>query len=322
MGNDLASIYRAPNKIDNYDTIVLIGRIVTSVFSLVYIPILLVFFSRAFTRVKVIQLQLIIISILHSFTFLLKGTSTQEFLCITKGMVNLLPYFSTITTETVIVYVALDLVWNQKDQRITISFFFRTFFFSLGIPLIYWIINVYLFYGPYADYNHPCWFNGLTTIIIFFNCCFVSFGINLGYLILSIIRMNKFIARYGKDEICVAFKKKLYIYLIWSLICFIFFLLKVIGFSIEYKGYVIRNFLLILVKYLFEVIRGPIYVVIYCYTKNTMSNFWTLLTCNRQKRNITITNSTIIKSDKEVALSESLNDGESNQDSNVNSTLY
>ena len=86
MGNDLASIYRAPNKIDNYDTIVLIGRIVTSVFSLVYIPILLVFFSRAFTRVKVIQLQLIIISILHSFTFLFKGTSTQEFLCITKGI--------------------------------------------------------------------------------------------------------------------------------------------------------------------------------------------------------------------------------------------
>ncbi len=107
-----------PSKIDNYDTIVVIGIIVTSVSSLVYIPILFVFFSKSFTRIKVIQIQLILVSILHSITFLYKGSSTQEFLCLTKGMLNLLPYFSTITTETVIVYVALDLVWHQKDQKI------------------------------------------------------------------------------------------------------------------------------------------------------------------------------------------------------------
>ena len=236
-------------------------------------------------------------------------------------MLNLLPYFSTITTETVIVYVALDLVWHQKDQKITLSFFF-----SLGIPPIHWTINIYLFKGPYLDHNHPCWIHGLETIIVFFVCCFVSFGINLGYLVLSIIRMNKFIAQYGEDEICSAFKKKLYIYLIWSLICFFFFLIKVIGFTIEYRNNVIRNFTIILVKYLFEIIRGPIYVIIYCYTNNTMSNFWTIVKCNRQKRTNTSNNTintNLYKSDKEVALSLSLNEGDNiPEDSNLNSTLY
>ena len=65
-----------PSKIDNYDTIVVIGIIVTSVSSLVYIPILFVSFSKSFTRIKVIQIQLILVSILHSITFLYKGSST------------------------------------------------------------------------------------------------------------------------------------------------------------------------------------------------------------------------------------------------------
>ena len=121
-------------------------------------------------------------------------------------------------------------------------------------------------------------------------------------------------------------QKKLDIYLIWSLICFFFFLIKVIGFTIEYRNNVIRNFTIILVKYLFEIIRGPIYVIIYCYTNNTMRNFWTIVKCNRQKRTNTSNNTintNLYKSDKEVALSLSLNEGDNiPEDSNLNSTVY
>ena len=117
-------------------------------------------------------------------------------------------------------------------------------------------------------------------------------------------------------------QKKLDIYLIWSLICFFFFLIKVIGFTIEYRNNVIRNFTIILVKYLFEIIRGPIYVIIYCYTNNTMRNFWTIVKCNRQKRTNTSNNTintNLYKSDKEVALSVSLNEGDNiPEDSNLN----
>ena len=66
-----------PSQIDNYDTIVVIGIIVTSVSSLVYIPILFVFFSKSFTRIKVIQIQLILVS---NYIFIQRFFDTRVFM--------------------------------------------------------------------------------------------------------------------------------------------------------------------------------------------------------------------------------------------------
>lgn len=77
MGNFLFPNYiTRVYKNDNYDTIVFIGQIVTGITSLVYIPILFVFFSSKFTRIKVIQLELLISGIFHNITFIVKGQST------------------------------------------------------------------------------------------------------------------------------------------------------------------------------------------------------------------------------------------------------
>ena len=147
MGNAYDSYMNSRiSKVDNYETIINVSRIISGLSLFVYIPIIVVFFFSPKTRVKVIQIQLIIASMFHNFTYFLQGTSTQEYLCITKGMVNLLPFFTTITTGTVIVYVALGIVWRPKEQEVTCGFFMKTFVFTWGIPLVYWLYNVWFYY--------------------------------------------------------------------------------------------------------------------------------------------------------------------------------
>lgn len=95
--------------------------------------------------------------------------------------------------------------------------------------------------------------------------------------------MNSFIKKYGEDIISLLFKKKLITILIWSMICFANFIIKFTCFIYEDGGGVIRDFKAILCKYIFETLCGPIYVIIYCHTKNTLPTFFKILLCKKEK---------------------------------------
>ena len=271
------------SKVDNYETILKVSRIISGLSFFVYIPIIVVFFFSQKTRIKVIQIQLILASIFHSCTYFLRGKSTKEYLCITKGMLNLLPFFATITTGTVIVYVALGIVWRPNEQKVNCGFFLKTFIFTWGIPLVYWVFIAWEFYVKNLDYNHPCWINQPRAVVLFFVCCFTSSGANIIYLFISIIKMNKFIKKYGSDSISVLFRRKLIIIIIWSILCFAAIIIRFVFYFVELNGNVQRSFGMILAKYIFESICGPMYVVIYCYTRNTLKTFIEIITCKRKE---------------------------------------
>ena len=302
------------SKVDNYETIINVSRIISGLSLFVYIPIIVVFFFSPKTRVKVIQIQLIIASMFHNFTYFLRGTSTQEYLCITKGMLNLLPFFTTITTGTVIVYVALGIVWRPKEQEVTCGFFMKTFVFTWGIPLVYLLYYGWFFYFKERDYNHPCWINDRVAVVIFFVCCFLSFGANVIYLLISIAKMNQFIKQYGSDTISALLRRKLIVISIWSIICFAVFIMRFVYYFVELSGSVIRDFGTILGKYIFESISGPMYVIIYCYTRNTLKTFFEKISC---KRNISHKGDSIeeieCQNNSDVLLDESID---------LNTTLY
>ena len=159
MGNtsySFVNLFKEP-KVEGYNTIFTVSFIISAASFIVYLPILFLFLKTPFTRIKVAQLELIISSILQNITFFYKGGNTQEFLCITKGPINLLVYFSTILSSTVIVYIAYDNIWHPNNKKITFCFVSIVTFFSIGIPFIFFIITNILTYYIEIDYNHPCW---------------------------------------------------------------------------------------------------------------------------------------------------------------------
>ena len=67
MGNAFDSYMNSRiSKVDNYETIINVSQIISGLSLFVYIPIIVVFFFSPKTRVKVIQIQLIIASMFHT----------------------------------------------------------------------------------------------------------------------------------------------------------------------------------------------------------------------------------------------------------------
>ena len=287
MGNtnfSYVNIFKEP-KVDGYNTIFTVSFIISASSFIVYLPILFLFLKTPFTRIKVAQLELIISSILQNITLFYKGGNTQEYLCITKGPLNLILYFSTILSSTVIVYIAFQNIWNPNDKKITCCFISSVTFFSLGIPFLFFIISIIMSDYIEIDYNHPCWIHNVYIIGVFFVLCYLSLGINLVYIIISIIRMNKYINQYKEDKIGLLFRRRLTKFLIWTIFCILVFIHKFSMFFYEFHNNVMRNFYEILLKSVIESTNGPLYVIIYCYTHKTFSQIKELLCKKKVKDN-------------------------------------
>ena len=164
-----------------------------------------------------------------------------------------------------------------------LRFFYENFCFYVGYSSCLFICNVWFFYIKQRDYNHPCWMSDRVAVVIFFVCCFLSFGANVIYLLISIAKMNQFIKQYGSDTISALLRRKLIVISIWSIICFAVFIMRFVYYFVEFYGSVIRDFGTILGKYIFESISGPMYVIIYCYTRNTLKTFLEIITCKRKE---------------------------------------
>ena len=112
------------------------------------------------------------------------------------------------------------------------------------------------------DYNHPCWIHNVYIIGVFFVLCYLSLGINLVCIIISIIRMNKYINQYKEDKIGLLFRRRLTKFLIWTIFCILVFIHKFSMFFYEFHNNVMRNFYEILLKSVIESTNGPLYVII------------------------------------------------------------
>ena len=281
MGNVFNSNYDW-SKIDNADTVFLIGKIISGISFIVYIPILIVFLSKPLTRIKVIQYELIFCSIGQSISYLMKPLNNQEYLCITKGPFNVLTHFILIALSTVIVYVAYSTIQNPNNNRITWPFVLAVTAIGQGIPIMYLLIHLILFEYFYFDYNHPCKIHHIRAVILFFSMSYIFFIINIGYVIKTILGINQFIKDYPEETIGVLFKKRLVKYLIWTLWIFVVFIIKFVFYFFEYNQNVIRNFPHMLAKYIVETTSGALYVLIYCYTHNTLNKLFSL--CKKKKK--------------------------------------
>lgn len=271
------------SKVESMDTIIKISSIITGVSFIFYLPILVIYIfgRKQFTRIKFLNLQLVIASIIQGATFFYQGFNTQEYLCIVKGPFNLIPYFCIISTSTLIVYVAYKLIWNPSGEKVNAKFLIGSLIISWGIPVFFTLSTILLSYLLISDYNHPCWITNISSISCFFILCFLSFGIGIGYLAVSIIKLNRYLKQYGNDELCLKFKKRLYRYLGLIIFTFLVFLHKLIAFIAEYNHYFIRDFLPILFKYIIETINGPLYVLIYCYNEEIWNSIKEFMLCRK-----------------------------------------
>ena len=275
MGNLFEGNYKE-SKIDNAETVLLISRIISGISMLIYLPILILIFKNKFSRLKVVQLQLLFSSFWQSFTYFTKPMNSQEYLCITKGPFNILAHLAEIATSTVIVYVAYNSINYPNNNKVSCSFIFSTIGVGSGIPLLYFITHIIIFETLDMDYNHPCKFHHIGAAGIFFALSYIFYVINIGYLVISIIGMNKFIKSYPEEKVGLLFRRRLVKYLIWTSWNLIIFIGKFILFEFEYHNSVFRGFVNILLKYIIESTSGPIYVIIYCYTHNTLKEFFSL----------------------------------------------
>lgn len=275
MGNLFEGNYKE-SKIDNAETVFLISRIISGISMLIYIPILILIFKNKFSRLKVVQLQLLFCSFWQSITYFTKPMNSQEYLCITKGPFNILAHLAEIATSTVIVYVAYNSINYPNNNNVSCSFIFSTIGVGSGIPLLYFITHIIIFEILDTDYNHPCQFHHIGAAGIFFALSYIFYVINIGYLVISIIGMNKFIKSYPEEKVGLLFRRRLVKYLIWTSWNLIIFIAKFIMFEFEYHNSVFRGFVTILLKYIIESTSGPIYVIIYCYTHNTLKEFFSL----------------------------------------------
>ena len=275
MGNLFESNYKE-SKINNAETIFLISWIISGISMLIYLPILILIFRNKFSRLKIVQLQLLFSSFWQSFTYFTKPLNSQEYLCITKGPFNILAYLADIATSTVIVNVAYNSIHYPNNNKISCPFLFAVFGVGYGLPLVYFIIVIIFFEIVDKDYNHPCKLHQSWAVASFFVLCYICYIINIGYLVKSIIGMNKFIRDYPEEKVGVLFRRRLSKYLIWTSWNFLEFINKFILFELESHGFVFREFGIILLKYIIESTSGPLYVIIYCYTHNTMKEFFSL----------------------------------------------
>lgn len=274
------------SKVESMDTIIKISSIITGVSFIIYLPILVIYIfgPKRFTRIKFLNLQLVIASIIQGATFFYQGYNTQEYLCIVKGPFNLIPYFCIISTSTLIVYVAYKLIWNPSGEKVNAKFLFWSLIISWGIPILFTLSTIVLSLLFKSDYNHPCWIANIISVSCFYIWCFLYFGIGISYLVISIIKLNRYLKQYGNDELCLKFKKRLYRYLVLMIFTFLDFLHKLMGFIAEYHHNFIRDFLPILFKYIIETINGPLYVLIYCYNEEIWNSIKEFILC-RKKNN-------------------------------------
>ena len=287
----MGSIPDRPVKIENYNTILMISSIISGCAYFIYLPIIVTYLccKGTFNRLKVLQFQLVISAMLQSLTYFYQGYSTQEYLCISKGPLNFFLYFCNLTTATLIVFISYNQIWNPNSKSLSCSFILSELLFSWGIPLIYTILVTLITFGFLKDYNHPCWIHDKYSVIIYFSLSFIYNIIAIGYLILSIYRLGKYIKKYGNNELTSKFLLRLIKYLIFMILCFFLFVHRFSMYLVELNGKVIREFWIILLKYIIESLGAPLYVIIYCYTRDVMNSL--RCCCFKDRSSSTKTNS-------------------------------
>ena len=254
-----------PVKIDNYNVILLSSSIISGCTFCIYIPIIVLYLCKGtFNRLKILQFQLVISAMIQSSTYFYPAYNTQAYLCISKGSFNLFVYFCNLTTATLIVYVSYNQIWNPNSKSLSYSFIISELLFSWGIPFLYSAIVTSISFLFLSDYNHPCLIHDLCSVIEYFSLSFIYNSIAIGYLVLSIYRLGKYISKYGKDELTSKFSMRLKKYLIFMILSFFLFVYRFSMYFVELNGEVIREFWTILLKYIFESLGAPLYVIIYC----------------------------------------------------------
>ena len=112
----------------------------------------------------------------------------------------------------------------------------------------------------------------MCSVIEYFSLSFIYNSIAIEYLVLSIYRLGKYISKYGKDELTSKFSMRLKKYLLFMILSFFLFVYRFSMYFVELNGEVIREFWKILLKYIFESLGAPLYVIIYCYTSEVMNS--------------------------------------------------
>lgn len=263
--NLMGNMSDRPVKIDNYNVILLSSSIISGCTFCIYIPIIVLYLCKGtFNRLKILQFQLVISAMIQSSTYFYPAYNTQAYLCISKGSFNLFVYFCNLTTATLIVYVSYNQIWNPNSKSLSYSFIISELLFSWGIPFLYSAIVTSISFLFLSDYNHPCLIHDLCSVIEYFSLSFIYNSIAIGYLVLSIYRLGKYISKYGKDELTSKFSMRLKKYLIFMILSFFLFVYRFSMYFVELNGEVIREFWTILLKYIFESLGAPLYVIIYC----------------------------------------------------------
>lgn len=275
-----------PSKVESMDTIITISSIITGISFIIYIPILIchIFGRKKFNRLKVLNLQLVIASIMQGATFFNQGYNTQEYLCVLKGPFNLIPYFCIISTSTLIVYVAYKIIWYPSEEKVNAKFLIVSLMISWGVPILFSGLTLLLTYLIKKDYNHPCWIQDISAVSSFFALCFLSFTVGISYIIVSLVKLNRYVKQYGKDKLSSKFKSRLYRYLALMIFTFLVFIHKLIAFIFEYNHYFLRFFHPILFKYILETTSGPSYVLIYCYNKEIWKSIIDFIFCRKKDK--------------------------------------
>ena len=282
------------SKVDNIELIRTITIIIYYVSFVFYLPMLFLIFKgfikKCFSQIRIINLFIIIASILQGFSFLFGYHNTQESLCIMKGPLNLSFLLCLLFSATAYVFVSFRQMWKTNDKQSKLKFFVFIFLWCVFCPSLIYFWYVF-FINYYHDYNHPCWISKPISYIILFSLYFLGLFIAIIFLFKSMSNLNKFMnANPDSKDLSLKFKRRLLHYIFVMFLNFCIFILKLVMFLIEHRGYVIRNFWANLIRYLLDITNGPIFVIIYCYDETSIKELKSLCSSKKAKPNSSLEN--------------------------------
>ena len=280
------------SKVDNIGLIRKITIIINFASFAIYLPVLFLIFKglikKCFSQIRIINFFIIFASILQGITFLTGYHNTQESLCVMKGPLNLSFLLCLLFSATAYVYVSFRQMWKTNDKQSKWKFFLFLFLCCLFFPL-FTAFCFFLMLNIVHDYNHPCWITKTVSPIILFTLYFGGLFIAIVFLFKSMSNLIKFMHENPESkDLCLKFKRRLIYYLLVMFFTFSIFILKLVMFFIEYHDYVIRNFWANLIRYLLDIINGPIFVIAYCYDDASINELKNLCSSKKTKSNSSI----------------------------------
>lgn len=179
-----------------------------------------------------------------------------------------------------------------------------------GIPFVISVVS-FIIALEENGWNYPfkektCWIEkNMSLIGTYYTLCIVYFIVSIIYLIISIHRTNVCMKEYGKDMVIKMFRNRLKGYFILMVFSFLFFMTHFVLFFIEkHSETELDNPILVSAKYICDSIIGPLFVFVYCSTKEVWTKFKNIVSCkNKQKKN-EIEESIIMTIDTDASKSE------------------